>query len=326
MQYTAMRFLLIIILSNCLSSAFSQSNFDGLWTDGGQNFRPYPPENGLIQFEGGTLHEGGSMFYGQIISENAIEILGRTPEDSYSPSYGNLNDLLEYKKIGNYELLILSDPNSNIKSILQKHSGRFREIVINNKINHQLSGKYRRIGSAEVVSFSVNEPKVSGLDGGTSYEFETEYDFPLDVISLESATYWYEKGKRTLELFVAKKDEYDEFEKGEQVMKLTLLENYPLVNTELVGDYTFASAIPLIDDILFHYNLDELRLIRNEIFARYGYKFKSEDLQTFFNSKDWYKPISDDVTDKLTELEKLNVQLILNVEARKRELKASNNR
>ena len=326
MQYTAMRFLLIIILTNCLSSAFSQSTFDGLWTDGGQNFRHYSPENDLIQFEGGTLHEGGSIFYGQFVTEYVIKILGRTPDDRYSPSNGNVNDLLEYKKIGNYELLILSDSNGKIKSILQKYSGRFREIVINNKINHQLSGKYRRIGSSEVVSFSVNESKVSGLEGGTSYDFETEYDFPLDVISLESASYWYEKGKRTLDLFEANKDEYDEFKRGEQVMKLTLLENYQLVNTDLEGDYTFASTIPLVDDILFHYNLEELRLIRNEIFARYGYRFKREDLETFFKSKDWYKPISDDVTDKLTELEKLNVQLILNVEARKRELKASNKR
>ena len=324
MQYATMRILLIILLSNCLTSVFSQSNFDGIWTDGGQNFRPYPPENGLIQFEGGTLHEGGSMFYGQIVTENTIKILGRTLEDSYSPSYGNVNDLLEYKKIGNYELLILSDSKGKIKSILQKHSGRFREIVIKNKINHQLSGKYRRIGSAEVVSFSVNESKVAGLEGGTRYEFETEYDFPLDVISLDSASYWYEKGKRTLELFEAKKDEYDEFENGKQVMKLTLLENYQVVDTDLKGDYTFASTIPLIDDILFHYNLEELRLIRNEIFARYGYKFKSEDLQTFFKSKDWYTPILDHVTDKLTELEKLNIQLVLNVEARQRELKASN--
>jgi hypothetical protein len=321
-----MRFILIILLSNCLSTVFSQSNFIGLWTDGGQDFSPYSPENGLIQFEGGTLHEGGSMFYGQIVTENIIKILGRTPEDSYSPSYGNVNDLLEYKKIGNYELLILSDSNGKVKSILQKHARRFREIVINNKINHQLSGKYRRIGSDKVVSFSVNEPKVSGLEGGESYEFETEYDFPLDVISLESASYWYGKGKRTLELFEAKKNEYDEFEKGEQIMKLTLLEKYPIVNTELDGDYTFASTIPLIADILFHYNLEELRLIRNEIFARYSYKFKSEDLQIFFKSKDWYESIYDDVTNKLTELEKLNVQLILNIEERKRELKASNNR
>tara|TARA_R110000796_G_scaffold71409_1_gene161931 strand:- start:2800 stop:3744 length:945 start_codon:yes stop_codon:yes gene_type:complete len=314
------------MLSNCLFSAFSQSNFDGLWTDGGQNFRPFLPENGLIQFEGGTLHEGGSMFYGQIVSDNTIRILGRTPEDSYSPSYGNVNDQLEYKKIGIYELLILSDSNGKIKSILQKYSGSFRDIVVNNKINHQLSGKYRHIGSDEVVSFTVNKPTVSGLKGGTNYEFETEYDFPLDVIALESVSYWYENGNRTLGLFKVEKTEYGEFEKGEEVMKLTLLENYPVVATELKGDYTFASTIPLIDNILFLYNLEELRLIRNEIFARYGYKFKSEDLQTFFKLKDWYIPNADDVTNKLTELEKLNVQLILNVEERKRLLNASNQR
>ncbi len=32
----------------------------------------------------------------------------------------------------------------------------------------------------------------------------------------------------------------------------------------------------------------ELRIIRNEIFARHGQSFKSEDLQKYFKSKDWY--------------------------------------
>lgn len=35
---------------------------------------------------------------------------------------------------------------------------------------------------------------------------------------------------------------------------------------------------------------EELRLLRNEIFARKGYVFKSEDLSTYFKTKTWYKP------------------------------------
>ncbi len=33
---------------------------------------------------------------------------------------------------------------------------------------------------------------------------------------------------------------------------------------------------------------DELRLLRNEIFARHGHSFNSSDLQKYFKSKDWY--------------------------------------
>ncbi len=36
-------------------------------------------------------------------------------------------------------------------------------------------------------------------------------------------------------------------------------------------------------------NLEELRIARNEIYARHGRKFKDKDLQDYFNSKSWYR-------------------------------------
>lgn len=38
------------------------------------------------------------------------------------------------------------------------------------------------------------------------------------------------------------------------------------------------------------YNLSELKLLRNEIYARYGRKFKDESLQKYFENQQWYKP------------------------------------
>lgn len=58
---------------------------------------------------------------------------------------------------------------------------------------------------------------------------------------------------------------------------------------------------------------EELRLARNEIFARYGYVFESEDLQDYFNSKSWYTPnySSGNVSeDMLNDYERANVDLI----------------
>ncbi|MGB1949146.1 MAG: protein kinase domain-containing protein [Marinobacter sp.] len=56
----------------------------------------------------------------------------------------------------------------------------------------------------------------------------------------------------------------------------------------------------------------ELRLARNEIFARNGRYFSSEDLTRHFSQFDWYRPHSWDVA--LTEVESFNVQLILKEE------------
>ncbi|PIC63481.1 hypothetical protein CSV79_11420 [Sporosarcina sp. P13] len=53
----------------------------------------------------------------------------------------------------------------------------------------------------------------------------------------------------------------------------------------------------------------DLRLARNEIYARYGYVFKSKELQSYFGSQTWYSP-NESYNGSLTEWEKYNVDLI----------------
>lgn len=62
------------------------------------------------------------------------------------------------------------------------------------------------------------------------------------------------------------------------------------------------------------FNKSELRLMRNEIFASYGYIFSSPDLNEYFEQKTWYRPISKDVNNQLTEIEKYNINLIRSIE------------
>lgn len=57
----------------------------------------------------------------------------------------------------------------------------------------------------------------------------------------------------------------------------------------------------------------ELRLARNEIYARHGYIFNSQDLNDYFMEKDWYEPLVDssgfDESD-LNKYEKYNTRFI----------------
>ena len=62
-------------------------------------------------------------------------------------------------------------------------------------------------------------------------------------------------------------------------------------------------------------SLAELRILRNEIFARHGYIFKSQDLSDHFSKTDWYSPEHSDVNHLLTEQDKSQVELILKQEA-----------
>ncbi|MCQ2593178.1 MAG: YARHG domain-containing protein [Treponema sp.] len=91
----------------------------------------------------------------------------------------------------------------------------------------------------------------------------------------------------------------------------------------------FACTNPITSKALFWYTKPQLRLLRNAIYAFYGYPFKSPDLIELFekscadagwyDTRDWngsewtsYYPIDENFTeDKLTQLEKDNIKIIL---------------
>lgn len=70
-----------------------------------------------------------------------------------------------------------------------------------------------------------------------------------------------------------------------------------------------------IDD-LSYYNKEELGFIRNEIFARYGFVFKTDKYNNYFSSKDWYSPnpYFEGNENDLNTFEKANIKLIKSLE------------
>lgn len=81
----------------------------------------------------------------------------------------------------------------------------------------------------------------------------------------------------------------------------------------------------LVEESLKNLSLKELRIMRNEIYARNGYIFASKDLREYFNKKDWYVPYSSDnkiIYKSLNETERYNVAFILKYE---NSLKSNNN-
>ena len=61
---------------------------------------------------------------------------------------------------------------------------------------------------------------------------------------------------------------------------------------------------------LGRFSKDQLRIMRNEILARHGWKFQSKDLQEYFGKQPWYKPGNNNNAIKLHIIEQLNIQLI----------------
>ena len=79
------------------------------------------------------------------------------------------------------------------------------------------------------------------------------------------------------------------------------------------------STVELSYEDLKGFSKDELRLLRNAIFAKHGYIFKNDDLKNYFGQFTWYAPKYSDINDQLTPVEKKNVDAlrILEVEIAK---------
>ena len=54
--------------------------------------------------------------------------------------------------------------------------------------------------------------------------------------------------------------------------------------------------------------------MRNEIFARHGHSFGNRDLRRYFEAQSWYVPIDDEVYDRLSSIERKNVEIIKEAE------------
>jgi hypothetical protein len=82
------------------------------------------------------------------------------------------------------------------------------------------------------------------------------------------------------------------------------------IKPSLNGLYPFASEELLNASELNSYTKQDLKIMRNEIYARHGYIFKTPELKTYFLKQSWYYGQHNDVTSKLSSIEKQNIELI----------------
>src|SRR6185369_9401668 len=82
----------------------------------------------------------------------------------------------------------------------------------------------------------------------------------------------------------------------------------------LPGDMEFFENRTITEQNLRGLSLHELRLLRNEVYARHGRMFKAEWLQQYFFQQPWYAPDENFKDEELSGNNKLNVETIVKYE------------
>jgi hypothetical protein len=76
---------------------------------------------------------------------------------------------------------------------------------------------------------------------------------------------------------------------------------------------------PLTEELLKNLSMNDLRMMRNEFWARRGRKFTTPGFKQMFEWRDWYKPAADQSKVKLNAVEEQNAKLLEREEAKLRE-------
>lgn len=91
-----------------------------------------------------------------------------------------------------------------------------------------------------------------------------------------------------------------------------------------IGDMDNFQNVLLTEDKLEGLSLLELKILREEFYARHGKKFDAPGIRDYFNWRDWYKPAKNQKAIKLTAVEQQNVDLLADREAKIREWFSTN--
>jgi hypothetical protein len=317
----------------------SENPYENLyyWTSSDDFYRPFfinlwgnrkddPPANGdTIFLCGGTLHDGGYKIAILLDANGKMTVADKDYRF-------NKGDRVEYRTLGNDALLIFSDVQTKAtKDVLKKFDGGLRNRCLDDYRQYILAGSYTRNDGGKVI-FAPDKSSVSGFKstGETSYDFFEEYEAPVSILLFgKKEVYKATKTLTGLELAPMKCYDYsseseyngdwtsndDCYMKIDNTKPKITLTRIAETRSDLpAGRFPLTSKQVMTLTELLEYagspNLPNLKIMRNEIFARYGYKFKTKDMADYFGAQSWYKPQYDDVTSKLTEIERINIDLI----------------
>ncbi|WP_294286928.1 YARHG domain-containing protein [uncultured Chryseobacterium sp.] len=224
--------------------------------------------------------EIGEAYEGDVYKRLSLKINRITKDSVYGQSIVNGNQR-PFRGVFNEttKSFILDEPGND------KSDGRF-EVKLN---NDSLTGKWSAFNTSAVKS----PHKILKL---AKKEFAYNPNFMLsensDLIDWENPKDFAEK--------------YTDEETGKT-------ETYMESKNRIASDAVFkinASTQKLTEKDLKNLRKLDLEIIKNAVFARHGYAFKKQTYRNFFEQTDWYIPVSNNVDQDLTPMEKENVALL----------------
>lgn len=213
---------------------------------------------------------------------------------------------------------VLSEP---ITSITGSWTGLFRpdepEFTVDKKTGDSLVAIPNKI---TLFISQLEDGKIKGYSvcAGNERPFNGSYeerDGKIQALMQEPGDNKYDG---VFELVISKQErtltgKWTPFNKAQQARHYTL-ERRNFKYDPNIGSWPQTSTRLLTSADVNELFKDELRNMRNEIYARHGYSFRLKEVRQYFDRMSWYMPVSTDVRKKLSTIEVNNEKLIKNFE------------
>ena len=296
MKKTFFTLLTITILA---ATATAQNITNRTWTDGLGGWYCDKAENGNYQFIGGYT-DAGLDWELQSIGTDKFKVV-----DADFNMSGNGCTVARMKIIDGYDaenvVLVARNSKNVITALLAelKDWNKDGQLFLD-----MLDGIYTDSQGKEYnfARESLNGEKfeVQVSDGNMAQCFKLK----------DGKIYWVEFTDKGIDLYNAVWDDDNPCGYYKMSTFYKSLTKKDQITEIITGQYPYTSMKLVLPSELDYFSKAQLRVMRNEIYARHGYVFSSADLKAHFSKMSWYKPLNDNSKVHLSQLEQLNVDLI----------------
>lgn len=211
--------------------------------------------------------------------------------------------------------LQIDSQDSNIeKSVVKDTAKKNNKKQTNKQDSPKGNGK-----KAAIIAISCSVGGIILIAGIILFMFRNEISFMRNLFGAEEKIEdMIEDEKEDLDIFDEDEDEEDDeyLEPDEDASSET--DSSKSEKSEYILDNSDKEVIS--ESQLSGLSKDELRLARNELYARHGRKFKDAAIQDYFNKCSWYNGTIEADSfneDMLNDVEKKNREIIVNYEKEK---------
>ncbi len=218
------------------------------------------------------------------------------------------------------DVLCFYNEDNLLEDIMSSEQEESEQQINIERYKRQLVGKYSLKGDAgKKLDIDISMQQLSINNRLAAYEVATFNGLVLGFVrivgtegsdSIMEGLWEVEPTLEGIRLYGLKDDD-DFFLKSRNGTMMEFMESDPAV-----GRFAFTEKTLLNDKQFRKYSKAALRIMRNEIQARHGYRFKSQDLQEYFGRESWYQPAPSNDEIRMTLIERLNADLIKCQEAK----------